>query len=523
MKRIAYALSLALLPLAAMAQEFQSIPLESLKLDQFSKLENGVLVISVPKTPGITNETRGASYAFPTKLLAGKNILLSMEIRYKDVATDVQNSRSAAFGVKSVARLVTGGAVSFQAGSSSKGTHWEWTPVATYYSCKENLEKFQLMIGIQWGWGTVEIRNLRWRYIDLTYVDYKLPDGFRCEYTPDIAARPVLRGVMSGVPQKVTPQDIRDLASWGGNLMRFQLTGCLTMDLKVYQDWIDKCLDHLDSLVPVFEECKVWYIIDLHSPPGGRYRTMQVPGDPVSAIYGQSNSFHMMNNDKLYQCFQETWCKIARRFRGRPFLYGYDLVNEPYQSTPVKHSYLQLQYDTARLIREIDPDTPIVVESNRMTSPEPFSYLVPLPLKNVIYQVHMYEPSSFTHQGVGDKGYVESYPSQCRVYPDSEKKWDAGFLRKVLQPVVDFQKKYDARILVGEFSAITWAPGAEKYLDDVIAVFEEIGWDWCYHAFREWQGWSVEHAGPPPNPEPTKEDTPRKKVLLKWFKRNQKP
>ena len=26
-----------------------------------------------------------------------------------------------------------------------------------------------------------------------------------------------------------------------------------------------------------------------------------------------------------------------------------------------------------------------------------------------------------------------------------------------------------------------------------IALFRDYGWDWTYHAFREWEGWSVEH------------------------------
>ena len=52
---------------------------------------------------------------------------------------------------------------------------------------------------------------------------------------------------------------------------------------------------------------------------------------------------------------------------------------------------------------------------------------------------------------------------------------------------------------LGEFSAIRWAPGdsAYNYLQDLIDIFEEHGWDWAYHAFREWDGWSVEH-GPDP-------------------------
>ena len=83
-----------------------------------------------------------------------------------------------------------------------------------------------------------------------------------------------------------------------------------------------------------------------------------------------------------------------------------------------------------------------------------------------------------------------------------------------------FSREHDARILVGEFSAITWAPGAENYIRDCIEVFEEYGWDWCYHAFREWDGWSVEKNWVEYDPatmrdryEPS-DDNPRKRALL---------
>ena len=51
-------------------------------------------------------------------------------------------------------------------------------------------------------------------------------------------------------------------------------------------------------------------------------------------------------------------------------------------------------------------------------------------------------------------------------------------------------------------------------------LFEEYGWDWAYHAFREWQGWSVEHSDDPGNMAPV-EMTARKQAILDGFKRNQ--
>ena len=91
-------------------------------------------------------------------------------------------------------------------------------------------------------------------------------------------------------------------------------------------------------------------------------------------------------------------------------------------------------------------------------------------------------------------------------------------LRAKLAPVAAFAKRHDAKILVGEFSAIAWAPGAERYLQDCIELFDEQGWDWCYHAFNEWRGWNVEYAGDSLETLRRVGDTPRKRVLLNGLK-----
>ena len=81
-----------------------------------------------------------------------------------------------------------------------------------------------------------------------------------------------------------------------------------------------------------------------------------------------------------------------------------------------------------------------------------------------------------------------------------------------------FQLEHGAKIYIGEFSAIAWAEGADRYLADCISIFEEYGWDWTYHAFREWPGWSVEHEGTGPSDMRPSADTLRKRVLLRAFR-----
>jgi hypothetical protein len=130
----------------------------------------------------------------------------------------------------------------------------------------------------------------------------------------------------------------------------------------------------------------------------------------------------------------------------------------------------------------------------------------------------MYMPYHFTHQKV-----VPCF-SKTVKYPGLREGggqiWDRNRVRAELQHIVNFQKQWNARIYVGEFSATRWAPGAYEYLKDVTDVFEENGWDWTYHAFRENPCWSVEYDANKDNPTPCITD--RQKLLRKLFAKNAK-
>ena len=91
-----------------------------------------------------------------------------------------------------------------------------------------------------------------------------------------------------------------------------------------------------------------------------------------------------------------------------------------------------------------------------------------------------------------------------------------------MQPALSFAEKYRVHMYVGEFSAIRNAPGksAATYLADVIDILERHGYDWTYHAYREWQGWSLEHEGTLDKPTKAASPTDRQQVVTGWFARN---
>ena len=321
---------------------------------------------------------------------------------------------------------------------------------------------------------------------------------------------PQYRGAMAGALKE--EEDFRIFAEeFGGNLLRWQfLQGgpAVFQTTERYLAWGRDRIAELKHVLPYCHKYKIKVVIDLHRSPG-----------EMNAI---NNNLGLWTAERQ-QAVVLLWREIAEAFKGDSAIYGYDLVNEPVQSQPAPYDYWNLQRMAAEAVRAIDPDTPIIIESNNWDSPSAFSYLPPLEMKDVIYQVHMYVPGNFTHQLVGNN-FGEKGQVQKVAYPGliAGVEYDREALRKVLAPVRDFQQKYGARIFVGEFSAAVWAPGAEKYLADCISLFEEYGWDWTYHAYREWNGWSLEHAGDWPDEVRPSADNPRKRVLLEGFSRNVK-
>lgn len=365
----------------------------------------------------------------------------------------------------------------------------------------------KIRLGLQDCSGKVEF-DLSSLKIDLLFAAAN--DNYQAVYTDRVRRTPPLRGVMS--PTRIfSEDDWKTLKAWNVNLVRAQIcrnfgkTGT-DRNLAEYDRWLNSVLDHYEKMFKYgHEKYGLRFVIDLHTPPGGKLKNLDM------AIF----------HEKIHaDHFIEVWKRIAARFRGNPAVWAYDLINEPIQMQPAPYDYWNLQKAAAEAIRKIDPDTPIMVEANRGDSPSSFTYLPPLKMKDVIYQVHMYTPHSYTHQGVGkhsgQAGKI-SYPSVIE-----NRRYDKERLRKDLKPVREFQKRHNARIYVGEFSATIWAPGAEQYLADCIALFEEYGWDWSYHAFREAKVWSLEHEGESWRTLRPSADNPRKQVLLNGFRKNRK-
>ena len=476
------------------------------------RLEGDILTVIVPEGPAAGQH--GAWTTLDLSPFAEEGFEASVRVRGENVSVPPEPYN----GVKFVFRCQKPGdeAAVWPGALLPTGTFdWRTASVCSDTSTCVKGGRADLLLGLQNSSGTVafDLSTLRigkpephWPVTNQTH---------RCEYSGALgdralpvgadrrAARP-LRGVMSP-GGNMTEDDFRTLHEWGATLLRFQMVRDWhavngNQDLNEYDRWLESRLDHFDTVVlPLAQKYGIMVVLDLHVPPGGRDAGME-----ANMFYDEGIAAH----------FVELWRRIAMRFKGRGGIYGYDLINEPCQrrETPAGCDWWNLQRRAAEAIRSEDPDTPILVESNQWDSPEAYRYMSPLTLTNILYEVHMYAPDDFTHQRVlGTRLWTVSYPND-------EKGWNRVYLAEMLKPVRDFQLKHGARIYVGEFSAICWAPGAENFLRDCIDLFEKYGWDWTYHAFREWAGWSVEHEGEDDASLRHSEDNPRKRALLNGFR-----
>ena len=431
----------------------------------------------------------------------GQGLLFTVDIKAQDVTMPPQKWN----GVKFMFVYSINGAKQYPQNSPSNHGTFDWTQSQFYVSIPKDVsDTGTINFGLQASSGTIYFSNLKIEYGSI-YPSFDHPTNYRLKYSHTVSEKPPMRGVMS--PSKYIPNDLTVLSSWNANLIRWQMNG--GNNEKDFLKWLDSKISDLDQALSENTQKKLGinFIIDLHSAPGGR---------------GLNGDFNMYYNEEYAQTFFKSWEILANHYKGREGVWAYDLINEPLQTRPAieGRDYLTIQFEAAKRIRQIDQSTPIIIESNRWDNPSTFNYISPLPLNDIIYEVHMYIPHSFTHQNVGTG--VKWSSEKSRSYPGliDGKEYNRDVLEEFLRPTIEFQKLFGARIFLGEFSAVRWADGADAYIDDVISIAEKYGWDWTYHAYREWNGWSVEHVEDHSKVEMANEITKRKAVLLKYFKKN---
>jgi endoglucanase len=459
--------------------------------------------LGIEAKPGASsNET--VRLALPVEKLAGARVQCEARLKAEGV-TAPPNPWN---GIKVMLHLNGPGGQQWLQRNSLAGS-FEWKRVTFKASVPKDTTSAELILGLESVHGRVWFDDIKISILRAPRPLVPAPPTGPGYKGHDL---PRLRGAM--ISTFASTNDLLTFGQWGANHVRWQLTWngfpqspADNGDLAAYDRWLEGALQHLDKNLPVCAQVGLKVLVDLHTPPGGR---------------NKASECRLFEEKRFQDSFLAWWEKIARRYRDSQVVWGYDLVNEPVEGEVGAGllDWPRLAAEAGRRIRRLDPDHAIIVEPEPWGGPGAIENLEPLPVSNVVYSVHMYEPHGFTHQGVYGQPTGLRYPGVIQG-----KSWDKEQLRRVFQPVMAFQKAYGVHIYVGEFSAIRWAPddSACRYLKDVIEICEENGWDWAYHAFREWDGWSVEHGSDPKDHARAATPTSREQLLRSWYGQNAKP
>ncbi|HVV70351.1 MAG TPA: cellulase family glycosylhydrolase, partial [Verrucomicrobiae bacterium] len=451
---------------------------------------------------GSANPSRVVAIPLPVEKLRGQQLWFGAEVKTEAVSPKPNPWN----GVKVMLVIETPGGKSYPQAEIPVGTS-AWQRFSAKSDVPANATNLSLVLGLEQVTGQAWFDNARIVLREPLTPTLKV-DPSRPIFRGHELSR--LRGAMAGTDLR--EEDVQHFGRvWNGNLLRLQIIESARADRRLdeYDAWLEQRLQVVDRTLSWCEKYNVRAVVDLHSPPGGQ---------AFSAGYVTARG-RIFTQPEAQAKFVEVWKKITTRYRGRAIIWGFDLVNEPDDSMVTEDclDWNGLADKAARAVRAIDPNRAIIVEPAQWGNPGAFESFRPLDVPNVIYSYHFYQPMHFTHQGIqGNAGGV--------VYPGEidGKYWDRAALECVMQPAIDFARKYRVHMYVGEFSAIRTAPAgaAAKYLADVIDILESHGFDWSYHAYREWQGWSLEHQGPLDNPVEAQVPTDRERIVTGWFSRN---
>lgn len=282
-------------------------------------------------------------------------------------------------------------------------------------------------------------------------------------------------------------------AKWKGEERDFLLG-----DADDFQGINEKDFQKLLKYINIADSLNIKVVITPISLPGARWKQNN----------NDIQDGRLWKEHKFQEQTIQFWQELATKLKGHPAIIGYNIKNEPhpevfleqnkygeerilewYNSVKNTPGDLNLFYkNIIKAIREIDAETPIIVESGLYATTWTFKYLEKFEDPNIIYSFHMYEPYHFTTQRINKNrfGYGDEMPASENWGRKIEV--NLNTLEEIIQPVVDWAEENNVpsnRIWAGEFGCARTVEGVENYLSDLISVFNKNNWHWSFYSYRE--------------------------------------
>ncbi len=292
-----------------------------------------------------------------------------------------------------------------------------------------------------------------------------------------------------------TQADFDHLAALGANYVNISGPGLYTEEPPYVLD--EKVQAHLDNLLDMIAQADMFAVITFRTGPGRSDFTFYRDG--AGRWFDRDLLIEWVWEDQEAQdAWVEMWRYTAERYRTHPIVVGYDLMCEPnaagaileiWEPAEFYAEYAGTLYDWNQLypritaaIREVDPDTAILVGGMGWSAVRWLPYLQPTGDERTVYIVHQYEPQDdYTHQEPwGENTYPGSFDLDWDSEPDQ---FDRQWLDEFLSIIGAFQNDHGVPVAVNEFGVHRWVPGGAAFMDDQMDLFEMRGMN---HALWSW-------------------------------------
>lgn len=185
---------------------------------------------------------------------------------------------------------------------------------------------------------------------------------------------------------------------------------------------------------------KIYTILDLHAVPGGQNGDWHSDNPTNYAAFWD----HKDHQDRTVWL----WTEIAKRFKGNPWVAGYNLLNEP--CDPL-HYRLPIFYERIeKEVRAVDAEHILWLDGN--TFAMEWKYFEK-PLPNTVYGLHDYSMMGFPK---GDR-----YEGTA----DQKQKLENQFLRKA-----EFMSAHNGPVWNGEFGPVYASPQLDEGHEEINAA-----------------------------------------------------
>ncbi len=291
-------------------------------------------------------------------------------------------------------------------------------------------------------------------------------------------------------PNAITERDMQLLQAAGMTHVRLPFEPeKLMADLNNPSQLKQSYLDEMDRAITMALKYKLAVIIDPH---------------PLSGL-----RFNMATDDAYVERMAELWESFARYFsRYDPEMIFLETMNEPafvefMSREEARARWEEVQAILIAALRAGAPEHTIIVKGDEW---ENIDSLLQIPIyedRNIVYNIHFYEPYLFTHQGADwSDDYLIGlekipYPSSLQIiaplldiytgqqreliYHYGSERWNADKIRETIGVAADWAQENGVRLTANEFGVYkpTTHP-TERYalLRDMRTAFEAYGIGW---------------------------------------------